>query len=110
MSKYNAVPIVVDGIRFASKGEAKRYKELALLEKARKISNLTLQPEFELLDAFTDNQGRRHRAIKYRADFQYIEDKKWIVEDYKGVQTPAFKLKMKMFLKNYPEFIFRITN
>src|SRR3990167_2292221 len=32
--KYGAVPTVVDGIRFASKKEARRYSVLRLLEKA----------------------------------------------------------------------------
>ena len=33
MSKYNAIKTERDGIKFDSKKEAKRYKELKLLEK-----------------------------------------------------------------------------
>jgi hypothetical protein len=42
VSKYHAQPTVVDGIRFASKAEARRYGELMLLMKARVIWGLTL--------------------------------------------------------------------
>ena len=38
-SKYHAVPTTIDNIRFASKAEARRYRELRLLEKAGEIAN-----------------------------------------------------------------------
>ncbi len=44
MTKYRAQPTIVDGIRFHSKGEARRYQELRLLERAGEITNLELQP------------------------------------------------------------------
>lgn len=109
MNKYRAKKTVIDGITFDSKGEASRYTELKLLEKAGVISDLELQPEFVLQDRFTDFSGAKQRAIKYRADFKYIEGDAEIVEDFKGKQTAEFKLKKKMFLKRYPEFVFRIT-
>ena len=46
--KYGAVPVEVDGIRFASKREANRYGELLMLARAREIWDLTLQPNFDL--------------------------------------------------------------
>ena len=36
--KYNARPTVVDGVRYQSTAEARRYGELKLLERAGKIS------------------------------------------------------------------------
>ena len=51
--KYNAIPTTVDGIRFASKREARRYLELKLLQKAGHISDLELQPRFRLMSAST---------------------------------------------------------
>lgn len=108
-SKYNAKKTVVDGIKFDSKREAERYCELKLLEKAKEIRNLELQPRFLLQDKFEDKQGNTHRKIEYVADFMYIDkDNKKIVEDVKGVMTDVYKLKKKLFLNLYDkEFDFR---
>lgn len=101
-SKYRAKKTVVDGIKFDSKREAERYCELKLLEKAKKIRNLELQPRFLLQDKFKDKTGTTHRKIEYVADFLYIDkDGKAIVEDVKGVLTDVYKLKKKLFLKKY---------
>ena len=48
MNKYNNKKTQVDMYVFDSALEAKRYKQLALLEKANKINNLKLQPRFLL--------------------------------------------------------------
>lgn len=103
-SKYNAKKTVVDDIKFDSKREAERYCELKLLEKAKEIRNLELQPRFLLQNKFKDKQGNTHRKIEYVADFLYIDkDDKAIVEDVKGVLTDVYKIKKKMFLKIYDE-------
>ena len=47
-SKYSAKPTHVDGIRFASKAEAKRFGELKTLERLGIISGLKLQPMFAI--------------------------------------------------------------
>lgn len=107
--KYGARKVVVDGLTFDSRGEANRYGELRLMERAGLIKCLVLQPEFVLQDAFTDAEGRRWQAIKYRADFQYVEGGKTIVEDFKGVETAEFKLKRKLFLNRYRDVVFRLT-
>jgi hypothetical protein len=107
--KYGAKKTTVDGITFDSKKEAIRYQELKLLEMAGTICELELQPRFTLQGAFKDNEGNHIRAITYKADFQYIEDGKIIVEDTKGFWTAAFKIKRKLFLFQYPDFLLRIT-
>ena len=104
--KYNAKKVKVDGIEFDSKKEAKRYFELKILEVAGVISNLILQPKFLLQESF-ERDGKKYRAIFYIADFEYIEDGKRIVEDVKGVKTDIYKLKKKMFLKKYPQVVFK---
>jgi hypothetical protein len=71
--KYGAVKTTVDGIEFDSKAEARRYTELRLLEHAGEIRDLELQPRYELLPAFVDAEGVRHRAIEYVADFRYVD-------------------------------------
>lgn len=114
-SKYRTKRTVVDGIEFASKREAARYRELKLMERAGKISELSLQPRFELQPSFK-REGKTIRAIEYVADFVYTEgdDKRKgprvrVVEDVKGMRTDVYKLKRKMLLFKYPYIVFRET-
>ena len=108
-SKYNNIKTKIDGIVFDSKGESRRYSELKVLEKAGAISELELQPKFELQATFRKN-GKTHRAITYTADFKYKDDKgKIIIEDYKGMETQTFKMKKKMFEYKYPELELKIV-
>lgn len=107
MNKYRNKKVIVDGKEFDSKREGNRYKELRLLERIGKISNLEIQPRFLLQDSFKKN-GKTYRKIEYVADFKYIENGKTIVEDVKGMQTDVFKLKHKIFEKVYPDFELRI--
>lgn len=74
MNKYHANKVVIDGITFDSQLEANRYCELKLLFKAGEISQLRLQPEFELIPAFRKN-GKAYRKTVYRADFMYFDKK-----------------------------------
>jgi hypothetical protein len=107
-SKYKNKKTIIDGIKFASKGEASRYQELKLLEKAGVIQNLELQPSYELQPKFKYN-GKAERAITYKADFRYIENNTIVVEDVKGFETKDFLIKRKMFLRNYGDSVdFRI--
>ena len=106
-NKYKNKKTQVDMYVFDSAREAKRYKELKLLERAGEISNLELQPHFLLQDSFKKN-GRTYRKIEYVADFKYIEKGKIILEDVKGIQTDVFKIKHKLFEKIYPELELKI--
>ncbi len=58
-------------LRFDSQKEARRYDELAALERDGAIRELRMQADFTLQEAYTDGEGRRVRAIRYRADFTY---------------------------------------
>ena len=98
--KYGARRIEIDGIMFDSIKESRRYIELKQLEQAGEISNLELQPEYELQPAF-DCCGKRQRRIVYRADFRYKDGDKVVVEDVKGYDTPVSRLKRKMVLYQY---------
>jgi hypothetical protein len=107
-TKYGSIKTVIDNVTFDSQAEGRRYLELKMLLKAKKISDLQLQPKFELQQKFTDNKGVNHRAIAYVADFQYLDDKgNYIVEDVKGYLTEVYKLKKKIFLFKYDAFDFR---
>lgn len=99
-SKYHATKVIVDGITFDSKREAKRYQELKLMERAGAIKDLRRQVRYELLPAF-DVQGKRYRPTTYVADFVYTEDGKEVTEDVKGMKTPVYLLKRKLFAYKY---------
>lgn len=100
--KYGANKTFYDGIKFDSQREANRYAELKLLEKAGRIENLQLQVTYELQPAF-EFLGSRIRAINYVADFVYFDKRtnETVVEDVKGMKTPVYKLKKKMFEYRY---------
>lgn len=97
-SKYRAKKTKIDDIVFDSYMEAKRYRQLVLLEMAGEISDLVLQPKFRLMDSFR-HDGKTIRAIDYVADFMYKEDGKLIVEDVKGMRTKDYIIKSKLFIK-----------
>lgn len=108
MNKYHNTKTTIDGIKFDSKAEAKRYIELKLLQKAKKITDLQLQPKYELQPKYKNNKGENIRAITYKADFSYTEGNKVIVEDVKGMETKEFKLKKKLLEYKYPNIDFRL--
>ena len=120
MSKYFSRKAVVDGITFDSCKEAERYSQLKLLEKAGKISGLSLQVRFDLLPAQYEEtcgefytkgpkkgQPKRgkciEKAVTYIADFVYCENGRMIVEDAKGCRTKDYIIKRKLFRWRYGE-------
>lgn len=92
-SKYRNRPVTIEGIRFASGREAKRWRELRLMEQAGLISALATQVTFPL----TVNG---QLICKYIADFVYFDEKEGreVIEDAKGFRTPAYKIKRKLLL------------
>jgi hypothetical protein len=110
-SKYGNKKVVIDGIKFDSQKEGKRYLELKQKERLGLIFDLKLQVKFELIPKYTLN-GKTIRAMNYIADFVYRETikneegtrelkYKTIVEDTKGYRTEVYKLKKKMFEYKY---------
>ena len=95
-NKYHNSKTSVDGIRFDSKREANRYMELKLLEKAGVIKDLRRQVPYVII-----NKSRYGRAIKYVADFVYLENGQLVVEDVKGVRTPVYRLKKRLMAEVY---------
>lgn len=95
-NKFRNTPQFVDGHRFASRKEAKRYAELQLLVRAKQIEHLTLQPRYPL--------AVHDRLIcTYVGDFEYVERGKRICEDTKGFRTPDYIIKRKLFMALYPD-------
>lgn len=105
-NKYRNKNITIDGHTFPSLKEANRYCELKILLKAGEISDLTLQPSFDICPQVKWN-GRTLRKRIYIADFMYIENGKKVVEDSKGAITKIYSLKRSLFLSHYPEYNFR---
>ena len=120
-SKYHNELVTVKGIRFDSKKEARRYLQLIDALRESLISDLRLQQDFTLQEAYTTPEGQRIRAIRYKADFTYkiewagefmptgvpLDDLEcWrrlgrgamVVEDTKSAptKTPQYRMKYKM--------------
>jgi len=101
MNKYKAIKTVVEGITFDSKKEARRYLQLKLLVRAGAITDLELQPKFDLMVNGT-------KCGFYKADFRYVDVSlnKVIIEDVKGMKTPVYNLKKKLIKAIYGIEIF----
>lgn len=103
--KYHNQPADVDGIRFDSQKEARRYRELMALLRAGKIRDLKLQPQFTLQESYKTPDGKRVQAIRYVADFSYFDcdlDKD-VVEDVKSkaTKTRVYEMKRKLMLDRF---------
>jgi hypothetical protein len=100
--KYRAQKVTIDGNVFASKKEGKRFSELKLLERAKEISGLTLQPRYPMIV-----NGRK--VCTYVGDFSYLEEKsrKLVCEDVKGFKTETYIVKRKLFLATHPDIVHR---
>jgi len=92
-SKYNSKRVEIDGFKFDSKKEAKRYSELKILKEIKgDVSYFLLQVPFKM------------PGTKYVADFLvFWADGSHTVEDTKGFRTATYKLKKRMMAHHYPE-------
>lgn len=99
---------------FDSKKEEARYYELLDLEKQGLISDLKRQVEFELIPKqklkhnVITSTGRLKKfelPVTYKADFTYIKNGEYVVEDVKSAYTAGlaeYIIKRKlMLLKGY---------
>ena len=90
-SKYNAVPTVVDGIRFASKAEARYYSCIQFAKASGAVTNFLRQVPFHL-----------DGGDKYVCDFMvFYADGRMEVIDVKGFETATFLRKKKKVEKQY---------
>lgn len=101
-NKYRAEPTMLDGIRFASRKESRRYAELRLLENAGAIQNLELQPRFPIMVAelWHDGPPCFVNCGVYTADFRYVDVERGavVVEDTKSdaTKTEAYRLRKRL--------------
>lgn len=107
-TKYKATKVTIDEIVFDSKAEGKYYEELKRQKEKGIIQNFSLQPTFLLQEAFKKN-GKSFRKIEYRADFKIFYPSGEVeIIDVKGMVTPEFKIKQKMFEYKYPDISLKI--
>ena len=89
--KYNNKPVTIDGIRFDSIKEGKRYNYLKSLEKTGQVLSFVRQKAFKL-------PGN----IKYFCDFEVCwANGETTVEDVKGFKTQVYKIKKKIVEEIY---------
>lgn len=90
-SKFNNKVCEYNGHKFDSKKELNRYLELLILERAKEIRDLELQPRFRI-----EIKGKK--ICDYYGDFRYYDNvkKRFIVEDVKGMRTEVYRLKKKL--------------
>lgn len=98
--KFGNVKTVIDGIKFDSKREAKRYSELKMLERGKAISDLQLQVPYVLIPS-QKGVERNELPVKYIADFVYKQNGQLVVEDAKGFREPLYVVKRKLMLEKY---------
>lgn len=110
ISKYGNKGTIVDGIKFSSQKEARRYMELKLLKQAGIVKGFEMQPRYLLQEAFRKN-GKLIRAIYYVADFKvFWKDGSVTIEDVKGAyMTEVFKIKRKLWDFKYPDLELKIV-
>ncbi|UTM01706.1 DUF1064 domain-containing protein [Alcaligenes sp. NLF5-7] len=99
--KYGNRKVTLDGHSFDSKREAGRYGELKLLERTGQITDLELQPRFELIPKQRRDDGQPERACEYVADFRYTDVRtgQQVIEDAKGMRTRDYIVKRKLMLQ-----------
>ena len=109
-NKYKNDKVTVGGETFDSSKEYRRFCELKLLVRAKKIFDLQRQVKFVLIptqrepDTIGVRGGvKKGRIIEqecsYIADFVYVNDKgETIVEDTKGFKTKDYIIKRKLML------------
>lgn len=110
-NKYHNNKVQYDGYLFASKRERDRYVVLKEAERKGEITDLELQPKFELVPKLTEKIIEHKKTkdvvkekfiqhpITYTADFAYTKDGERIIEDVKispDVLPKELTLKIKM--------------
>ena len=84
-SKFRNVSMEVEGFKFDSKLEMRRFGELQTMQAGGLISELKVHPEFAL--HAPTSSGQLERVGSYIADFSYQRNGKLCCEDCKSAPT-----------------------
>ena len=93
-NKYHNHPTTVDGIRFASKREARYYEQLKIRQQLGEVSYFLRQVAIHL-------PGGTRLVVDFQVHFTDPELKPDYV-DAKGRETPAFRIKKREIEHHYP--------
>lgn len=89
--------------------EAQYYEHLLERQKNGEITQIILQPKFEIIKAYT-KYGRKIRKAEYTPDFLvYYPDGSHEYIEIKGLSDPAADLRRKLFDSIYPDNLKWIT-
>jgi hypothetical protein len=102
-TKYNSSKVEFQGITFDSKQEFDFYLELLSQKERGEISEIQLQPKFELLPKY-EYQGKKKQGISYTADFAVVKNGELVIFDVKGMETQQGNMRRKMFEQKYPKY------
>ena len=100
-NKYGAKKLIIDGETFDSRMEARRWRELRLLQRFGEIDGLQRQVKYVLIPAQKDDSGHViERPVSYIADFVYrnVRSGEQVVEDAKGARTKEYIIKRKLMM------------
>lgn len=106
--KFGASPTIYDGVKYASKKEAKRAGELDLLRKGGAVAFYLRQVRFPVRPARRNERDEQVDGGEvYVCDFLvFWTDGSVTVEDTKGKRTQEYLRKKKLIAAQYP---FEIT-
>jgi len=111
-NKYKNTKFECNGIIFDSKKEAARYLFLLDCQSQNLISELTLQPKWEIIPAIRETIVKQTKngekkatrtkqlAATYTADFSYVKNGELVVEDVKSAKD--FESYRKFMPKDFP--------
>lgn len=117
-NKYGASKVAFKGITFDSRYERDRYITLLHLQKQGVISGLRLQQKFVIIKKTIKLIPRQlktkvrwdkkvvEQEADYHCDFLYVENGKYIVEEFKSIMTahlPDYILRRKLMVKKIYE-------
>lgn len=106
--KYNNTPVKYGGYIFDSKSECDEFLRLSSLQETGLISKLVVKPTYILTEKGTNDLGQKFRGVTYTPDFTYFDNLSMakVAVDVKGFVTDVYKIKKKLFMAKYPDYLF----
>lgn len=96
-NKYGNVKTTIRGEKFDSQREGLRWLELRQMVRDGKIHSLERQVTYVLAPKVKIAGEKRSRpALRFTADFRYVEKGKMVIEDAKGMADTAFRMRQHL--------------
>ena len=109
-SKKSKEKRTLNGYTFSSDVEYRFYVYLLSKQEKGIVKNIIIQPKYLLQEKY-EKYGKKVLPIHYISDFEVTyENGDIITYDVKGMSTPDFILKKKIFDYKYPDKILRVIN